>query len=99
MTRRRFHAPPESFSPDADSVTLSAEETRHLRDVLRLKVDGKVYVFDGTGRDLLYDLLRGGHLSGAILDVFSPEPLPPSSPLWSTPNLIRALGKAASDQS
>jgi len=38
--------------------------------------------------DALRDLLRSGHLSGAILDVFAPEPLPVASPLWSTPNLI-----------
>ena len=38
--------------------------------------------------EALCDLLRSGRLSGAILDVFAPEPLPANSPLWSTPNLI-----------
>ena len=32
--------------------------------------------------------LRSGKLSGAVLDVFDPEPLPPSSPRWKVPNLI-----------
>jgi phosphoglycerate dehydrogenase-like enzyme len=32
--------------------------------------------------------LKSGALSGAILDVFEREPLPSSSPLWRTPNLI-----------
>ena len=38
--------------------------------------------------DALCALLRSGHLSGAILDVFAPEPLPATSSLWSVPNLI-----------
>jgi len=32
--------------------------------------------------------LASGHVSGAILDVFDPEPLPEDSPIWLTPNLI-----------
>jgi phosphoglycerate dehydrogenase-like enzyme len=36
----------------------------------------------------LADKLRARELSGAVLDVFDPEPLPPTSFLWDVPNLI-----------
>jgi 16S rRNA (uracil1498-N3)-methyltransferase len=49
MTRRRFYAPPEAFELNEHSVTLSADETQHLRNVLRLKTGDEVYVFDGAG--------------------------------------------------
>ena len=49
MTRRRFHAPPTAFTQT--TVTLTADEARHLRDVLRLKPGDEVYVFDGRGRE------------------------------------------------
>ena len=32
--------------------------------------------------------LRDGQLGGAVLDTILEEPLPPTSPLWTTPNLI-----------
>lgn len=46
---RRFYAPPENFHDK--TVSLSPEETRHLRDVLRLREGEIVNVFDGTGRE------------------------------------------------
>jgi len=49
-TMRRFYAPPDNFF--ANGITkLDADETRHLRDVLRLRVGDEVSVFDGTGRE------------------------------------------------
>ena len=47
--------------------------------------------------EALSDLLRAGHLSGAIIDVFDPEPLPPDSPLWHVPNLIVTPHVSADD--
>jgi len=38
--------------------------------------------------DALREKLETGELGGAVLDVVDPEPLPPDSPLWDTPNLI-----------
>lgn len=38
-------------------------------------------------QDALADLLDAGHLSGAIIDVTVPEPLPPGHRLWTTKNL------------
>jgi phosphoglycerate dehydrogenase-like enzyme len=45
----------------------------------------------------LVDLLRSGHLSGAMIDVLPEEPLPASSELWSAPNLLITPHVAADD--
>ncbi len=48
---RRFYAPIEQSQ--METITLNLEETRHLRDVLRLKEEAQVQVFDGDGREFL----------------------------------------------
>jgi 16S rRNA (uracil1498-N3)-methyltransferase len=48
---RRFYAPPENFKDE--NVFLSEDETRHLRDVLRLREAEKVKVFDGENKEFI----------------------------------------------
>jgi 16S rRNA (uracil1498-N3)-methyltransferase len=49
MSRRRFFAPPEAF--DKQTVTLTGDEARHLREVLRLTAGDEVFVFNGAGKE------------------------------------------------
>ncbi|HSK65266.1 MAG TPA: 16S rRNA (uracil(1498)-N(3))-methyltransferase [Pyrinomonadaceae bacterium] len=51
MTRRRFCAPRSAFNFTKHTVTLTADEARHLREVLRLKPGDEVSVFDGEGKE------------------------------------------------
>jgi glyoxylate/hydroxypyruvate reductase A len=48
-------------------------------------------------QNALCDLLDNGHLSGAVLDVFTPEPIPAGHRLWSTSNLIISPHSSADD--
>jgi glyoxylate/hydroxypyruvate reductase len=70
------------------------EATRGLMDRRRLQLlpRGAGIVNIGRGalvdQDALCDLLDDGYLSGAVLDVFTPEPVPPGHRLWTTRNLI-----------
>ena len=48
---RRFYAPAENFNEQ--NAALGLEETRHLRDVLRLREEAEIHIFDGDGREFL----------------------------------------------
>ncbi len=83
--------------PEADFVLVTVPltpETELLLDRRRLSLmkPGAGLINLGRARVVDYeamtDLLNEGCISGAVLDVFDPEPLPKSSPLWSTPNLM-----------
>jgi glyoxylate/hydroxypyruvate reductase A len=70
------------------------EATRNLMHRARLESlpRGAGLVNIGRGalldQEALCDLLDNGHLSGAVLDVFTAEPVPEGHRLWTTPNLI-----------
>jgi phosphoglycerate dehydrogenase-like enzyme len=81
----------------ADFVLIAAPltpATAHLIDAAAIAAmkDGAGLINVGRAGVVDYDALtaalKDGKLSGAILDVFDPEPLPASSPLWQVPNLI-----------
>jgi 16S rRNA (uracil1498-N3)-methyltransferase len=81
MTRRRFHAPPNAFNFETQTVTLTADEARHLRDVLRLKTGDEVYVFDGAGREFRCTVVNAKRDSAELQIDSEVEPAKPESPL------------------
>ncbi|HKZ77051.1 MAG TPA: 16S rRNA (uracil(1498)-N(3))-methyltransferase [Pyrinomonadaceae bacterium] len=84
MTRRRFYAPPNSFASDEKSVTLGEDETRHLRDVLRLADGDEVYVFNGVGREFQCTVARVERDSVQLSIIEEVAPARPESPLTLT---------------
>jgi phosphoglycerate dehydrogenase-like enzyme len=81
----------------ADFVVVTTPLTPETRGLIGMKeLDclprGAGLVNLGRGTVVDYDALSAKlwarDLSGAVLDVFHQEPLPPESPLWSTPNVI-----------
>jgi 16S rRNA (uracil1498-N3)-methyltransferase len=80
MTRRRFFAPPNAFTSD-QTLTLQAEEARHLRDVLRLKPGDEVYVFDGEGKEFRCEIEESRKDTARLKVLIPVEPARPESPL------------------
>jgi phosphoglycerate dehydrogenase-like enzyme len=83
--------------PSADYLVLAmplTPETRNLLNRARLDLlkPGAGVINIARAQVLDYDALgaklRRGELAGAVIDVVDPEPLPPESPLWDTPNLV-----------
>jgi glyoxylate/hydroxypyruvate reductase A len=75
-------------------IVPGTSETAGMIGALELALLPKGAVFINIGRGSLVDepalieTLRSGRLSGAGLDVFATEPLPPDSPLWDMENVI-----------
>lgn len=76
---RRFYAPPENFS--VQSVQLGTDETRHLRDVLRLREGGEMHVFDGEGSEFLCRIETIGKKGAGLSIINEVTPSSPESPL------------------
>lgn len=72
---RRFYAPKENFQDN--SVLLNFEETRHLRDVLRLHEGETIQVFDGEGGEFLCEIKKIGKRETVVKIL---REIPPSAP-------------------
>ena len=79
MTTRRFFAAPAHF--DGNAVRLDEDETRHLRDALRIKIGEEVNVFDGEGREYKCTVTAIGKRSADLALVVEVQPGSPESPL------------------
>ena len=75
----RFYASPESFT--GPSVMLEQDETRHLRDVLRLKTGDEVLVFDGVENEYRCSVRSVEKKSSELAILERVTPASPESPL------------------
>lgn len=87
----------DEMLPRADVVALSLPETREtagLMDARRFGLMKQDAVIMNVGRgsaidqEAMLEAIRSGRLSGAVLDVTTPEPLPQDSPLWEEPRVL-----------
>jgi len=87
----------DNVLPEADILYLALPETPETKNIInrkRLNLLKPSCGIVNIGRqsamdyDALNCKLKKNELAGAILDVFSPEPIEPGSKFWDTPNLI-----------
>jgi phosphoglycerate dehydrogenase-like enzyme len=92
--------------PRADFVVVATPLTPETEGMVGTEAIGRMKPGAGlvnVGRAPVVDhralvaALREGRLSGAVLDVHEPEPLPPESDLWAAPNLLITPHVAADD--
>jgi phosphoglycerate dehydrogenase-like enzyme len=90
----------------ADFVLITLPLTAETRQMIDRRAlgwmrPGSGFVNVGRGATVDYvalaDELKSGRLSGAVLDAYEEEPLPSSSFLWHTPNLIVSPHCSSSD--
>ena len=86
----------DAVLPQTDLLIMAlpgTRETAGLMDARRLALLPREAYLVNVGRGSAIDqkalmaLMADGHLSGAALDVFEVEPLPPDDPLWDCPRL------------
>ena len=96
----------DSILPEADILYLAVPETPETKNLIsrkRLDLLKPSCGIVNIGRqstidyDALCEKLRTNKIAGAILDVFTPEPIKPNSKLWQIPNLIITPHVSADD--
>jgi len=96
----------DDILPEADILYLALPETPetiNFIDERRLNLLKKTCSIVNIGREsvldyqTLFKMLSSKMLAGAILDVFTPEPIDPDSPIWNVPNLIVSPHVSADD--
>lgn len=87
----------DALLPETEFLVIAAPltpATRKILDARRIALlpRGAAVVNIGRGplvdQEALCDALDSGHLSGAVLDVFDPEPVPAEDRVWTTKNMI-----------
>jgi len=87
----------DSVLPEADFLYLAVPSTPETKNLINRERLNKLKSSCGIiniGRQSVMDYgalckkLKKNEIAGAILDVFSPEPIDKNSELWNTPNLI-----------
>jgi 16S rRNA (uracil1498-N3)-methyltransferase len=76
---RRFYASAENFS--GQKVALGFEESKHLRDVLRLREGAEVFVFDGDGNEFRCEIESIGKRESVLKIIEKVSPKSPESNL------------------
>jgi phosphoglycerate dehydrogenase-like enzyme len=82
---------------ESDFVLLLLPSTAETRGIMNAKTLARMkpsaWLLNFARGDLVVDAdlvkaVAAGRIAGAVLDVFTQEPLPPDSPLWTTEGII-----------